>query len=340
MTKYFLLLILGFVSLQMQAQVEGAPSLESSWSRYKTQHSKVYSSSAEDAKRSQLFAATDNLIKAHNSNPSRTFTMIHTKFSDMTGQERKSYLGRVVPTNFNRSSSVQLFSAERSPSDRQLPALVDLRKDPCMQPIRNQESCGSCWAFASSAVLEFTTCTKNGNKPISLSPQQLVDCDRVSYGCNGGFGFWSWAYVAKAGGQNTLASYPYIAKTSTCKFKSAASAIGAKVHNVTPIGLIRNKDVNTMMAILANRGVIDIGFAVASPFFNAGSGVFTDKSCGTMQQNHEMVAVGYGTDSKNVNYWIVRNSWGTGWGQAGYVLIQRGVNLCRIEELAAIVFLP
>jgi len=154
----------------------------------------------------------------------------------------------------------------------------------------------------------------------------------------------AWQYVAKVGGQNTLASYPYTSGASgnggSCKFKSAAASIGAKVKKTNPGTWIKDKDVTTMMSILSKRGVVDIGFSVANAFYNAGSGVFTDKGCGTAQQNHEMVAVGYGTTASGLNYWIVRNQWGTNWGQAGYILIQRGINLCRIEEQAAFVNLP
>jgi len=105
--------------------------------------------------------------------------------------------------------------------------------------------------------------------------------------------------------------------------------------------VIADNDVTTMMAILNSRGVVDIGFTVADAFFQYSTGVFTDTSCGTIQQNHEMVAVGYGTDAvSNIDYWVVRNQWSVQWGQQGYALIQRGVNLCRIEEAAAIVNLP
>jgi len=341
MPKYIPVLILWFVCVLAgkQGQVEGAasPAASDNWSRFKDAHGKVFGSTAEDAKRSRLFTATEQEIQKHNSNPAKTFTMAHTMFSDMTVAERNRYLGRVIPANFNRSSLLQ-FSAGNTAA--KLPTLVNLTRDACMQPIRNQGSCGSCWAFGSSATLEFSTCVKNGNRAVSLSPQQLVDCDTGNNGCSGGLGFNAWSYVARVGGQNFLGSYPYTGRKATCRFQSSATAIGARVNKATPFRLIRNGDVTTMMTILSNRGVVDIGFSVANPFYNYRSGVFTDKTCGTTAQNHEMVAVGYGTDSKKINYWIVRNQWGTGWGQGGYALIQRGVNLCRIEELAAIVNLP
>jgi len=328
-----------------EKNVQGAnvppTTLDAHWTRFKTEQGQVYQTATEDAKRKRLFATTNDLITAHNSNPQKTYTMEHNKFSVMTEEEKNGYKGRVVPANFTRWNMPMVVSHANT---RTLSKSVDLRKDPCMQPIRDQAGCGCCWAFGASATLEFTTCVRTCT-PVALSPQQLVDCDtgNGNNACQGGMGFDSWSYVAKVGGQNTWSSYPYTSGSTgtagTCKFNAAN--VAAKVNKVTPFRMIANKDVTTMMTIIDNRGVVDVGFSVANDFYSYKSGVFTGKLCGTSGQNHEMVAVGYGTDSATgLDYWIIRNQWGTSQGIDGYYLIQRGVNLCRIEELAAIVILP
>jgi len=316
--------------------------LDLNWQNFKVKQGRTYvAGSSEEAKRKAIFAATDAMIRAHNSDPKKTYTMAHTRFSDLTEGEMKGYTGRVVPPGFNSSA----FRTVVSRVDRKaLSPSVDLRSDKCMQEIRDQGSCGCCWAFGASFTLEFTACVRSCT-PVTLSPQQLVDCDTSgnNNGCSGGMGFDAWRYVAKVGGQMTESSYPYTSGNTgsggTCKFSLAK--VGAKVNTANPVTMIADNDVTTMMTILDSRGVVDIGYSVASDFNAYTSGVFTGKKCGTAQQNHEMVAVGYGKDSATgLDYWIIRNQWGTGWGQGGYIYIQRGVNLCRIEELAAIVNLP
>jgi len=204
-----------------------------------------------------------------------------------------------------------------------------------MQPIKNQGSCGSCWAFSTVALVEFNHCIATG-QAVSLSEQQLVSCDPYDGGCNGGMIDAPLMYIATNGGLDTEASYPYTSgagASSTCKYNSAT--VGAKISTTNPITYINDYDTTTMMKIISSKQLVTVAFNVVSSFMSYKSGVYSDSNCADTSTaiigGHAVSAVGYGT-LNGVNYWIIRNSWGTSWGMAGYVLFQRGVNMCGIEE--------
>lgn len=301
--------------------------VHSAWESHKTKHGKKFSSVAEEVKRKAHFSKTHDMINKHNSNPNATFKMDHNQFSDMTDEEKAAYHGA---TPSRPSSRDALFKVATVAEMRALPTSVDWRNNTCMQAVKNQGRCGSCWAFAATTVVEFSSCLKTG-KAVALSDQQLVSCDTSNGGCNGGWPPNAWRYIAKNGGQNTGASYPYTSSTGTnaaCKY--SASTIGAKVSTTSPVTYIAAKDTTSMMTALNNKNLVLVAICVTNPFYSYKSGVFTDTTCGTSGANHAVVAVGYGT-LNGVNYWVIRNSWGTTWGSAGYVLFKRGTNLCQVE---------
>jgi len=308
--------------------VHAASDVNSEWVKHKTKHGKRFSSGAEETKRKSHFSKTHDMITKHKSKPNATFEMEHNQFSDMTDEEKAAYHGanpQSTPTPRDA-----LFKTATVAEVRALPASVDWRNSTCMQPVPNQGSCGSCWAFAATAVVEFNSCVKSG-KAVALSQQQMVSCDKSNGACGGGWPPSAWSYIAKARGQVTRSSYPYTSSAgavAACKFSLAN--VAAKVSTTSPTTYIAAKDTNAMMTALNNKNLVLVAICATSPFMSYKTGVFTDTSCGTKQINHAVVAVGYGT-LNGLNYWIIRNSWGTSWGQAGYVLFQRGTNLCGVE---------
>ena len=180
--------------------------------------------------------------------------------------------------------------------------------------IKDQKSCGSCWAFAANGVHEVTWNMLKGRN-FDLSEQQLVDCSRGyrNQGCNGGWYFWAWDYVKSFGGLNTQSQYKYTAVDQQCAANSGDK--NAPISSYTQISA-------TSAAVQAAIDQRPVAVAVdASNWSSYNSGVFSN--CGT-SINHAVVAVGYTND-----YWIIRNSWGQRWGLNGYMHLKMG-NTCGV----------
>lgn len=163
---------------------------------------------------------------------------------------------------------------------------------------------------------------------ISLSEQELIDCDSENSGCNGGLMEYAFAYIQKAGGVTAENTYPYLAKDETCNSAKA----NARVVKIDGYEVVPENDENALMQAVANQPVsVSIDASGYDMQFYS-EGVFTG-NCGT-DLDHGVVAVGYGTTQDGTKYWIVKNSWGSGWGEKGYIRMQRGVNakegLCGI----------
>jgi cathepsin B len=206
--------------------------------------------------------------------------------------------------------------------------------------IRDQASCGSCWAFGATEALSDVFNIHNMADPaVILSPQQLVSCDTTSYGCQGGYPDKAWDYMAKTG-VVTDPCYPYSSgggETGTCKIngtpgQACPSGSGKTVYyHADKQGRIA-KDVTSIMTAMFTYGPIEMGFHVYSDFMNYKSGVYYHVS-GSLEGGHAIKCLGWGHDDKTkLDYWICANSWGTGWGQKGYFWIKKGTDECGIES--------
>jgi C1A family cysteine protease len=196
----------------------------------------------------------------------------------------------------------------------EVPTSVDWTAAGDVTPVKNQGSCGSCWAFSSTGALECDHAVKKGTLT-SLSEQQLVDCTRSygNYGCNGGWWYNAFDYVKAEGGLCSETEYPYTAKDGSCKDKTC----GTKYDLIS--GQVKvTADSDSALAAAAAVGCVSVG--VDAAFGSYSSGVYTG-SCGT-SINHGVLVTGYGT-SNGQQYWRVKNSWGASWGDNGYILICR-----------------
>ncbi|KAE9549193.1 hypothetical protein FO519_007588, partial [Halicephalobus sp. NKZ332] len=202
---------------------------------------------------------------------------------------------------------------------------VDLRTKNAVAPIRNQKSCGSCWSFATISTMETSNFKKTG-KLLDLSEQQFINCDRNDKGCNGGWMETAYNY-AKTTGIAQESTNPYQARQTTCTTPTGTTV---KVASYTRL---QSKDTTSMMNAL-NQGY-SLAIAMRSgtrEFMYYTGGILDDPTdCPDSSIDHAVVVVGYGT-ANNVPYWIIRNSWGTGWGESGYVRIKRGINYCNMES--------
>jgi len=257
-----------------------------------------------------------------------------TKFSDLSPQQfRQQYL---LPKG---SIDVGLLKSKFPTtiiSDKAAPAACDWRNKNAVTPVKDQQQCGSCWAF--STTENFESMWFLGGNPIpTLAPQQLVDCDPQSQGCGGGWTYWAFEYLMTAGvgGQEGEISYPYTATTGTCAFNAAD--VVAKLTNFTfatnPCESGSCPVQDTMLQSQLN-SVGPLSICVNAGTWSDWTGpepMTADECPGDADDlDHCVQLVGY---DWNQGYWIVRNSWNTDWGQQGYIYLQTGANTCGLGDV-------
>lgn len=278
--------------------------------------------------RLSIFIENHNLIEKHNADPSQTFKMAHNKFSHLTFSEFLDEV-RIGGTRapFKRKPSDKLHSTSPSQS---LPASVDWVSAGAVTPVKNQGNCGSCWSFSTTGALEGAYYIKYGTL-LSFSEQELVSCDNVDQGCNGGWMDDAFTFVKKNGGITTEDQYPY---TSGTTGQSGSCQTSGYTNNpdVAPTSYtdVQTGSVDALMSAVAQQPVSIAIQANQLTFQFYSSGVITS-NCG-QNLDHGVLLVGYGNES-GIDYWKVKNSWGTSWGENGYVLIERSsADLCGVLD--------
>ncbi len=260
----------------------------------------------------------------------KTYRLGHNKYSGMNQQEFRELMG--FKSNFEELRQY-LRGPSKNYSTEQVdavPSSVDWRTKGAVTPVKDQGQCGSCWSFSNTGALEGAYWLKYG-KLMSFSEQELVDCSNLknggpNMGCNGGQISQTMDWIGKNGGLCAEESYPYtsgVTKTGgTCNSKSCTAVSGTKVASHTDVS--PNSD-SAMMSALALQPV-SVGIEADQRAFQLySSGVFTD-SCGT-NIDHAVLLVGYGhDDASNLDYYILKNSWGTSWGDQGYIYLGKGTD--------------
>ena len=190
--------------------------------------------------------------------------------------------------------------------------------------IKNQGTCGSCWAFSATGSLEGQHFRKTG-KLVSLSEQNLVDCSDGE-GCNGGLTEQAFQYVYENHGIDTEVSYPYQGFDSyLCRFNNATVGTTDKGYVDLPMG-----DEDALAKAVATVGPVSVAIdATQQSFMFYSHGIYESGACDVENVDHAVLVVGYGP-----GYWIIKNSWGTEWGDNGYMKMKRGVNMCAIASFA------
>lgn len=213
-------------------------------------------------------------------------------------------------------------------SKASIPTSLDWRDKGAITPVKDQKSCGSCWAFSSTGALEAQRFIKD-NVTVQLSEQNLVDCVEENWGCSGGWMHTSFDYVAKNGGINTAASYPYEAKDGNCRFNR--QHIGATCSRYVRIP---SGDEQKLLHAVATRGPVSVAFYTLSSFFSYKDGVYDEPNC-VSYSLHAVLIVGFGTENGK-DYWLVKNSWSPYWGNKGYIKMSRNKsNQCGIATWAS-----
>nr|XP_003219399.1 PREDICTED: dipeptidyl peptidase 1 [Anolis carolinensis] len=209
-----------------------------------------------------------------------------------------------------------------------------------VSPVRNQASCGSCYAFASMGMLEsrIRILTNNSQTP-TLSPQKVVSCSQYSQGCDGGFPYLIAGKYAQDFGVVEEDCFPYTATDSPCNFTHSCYHYYATNYYYVG-GFYGGCNEALMKLELVKHGPMAVAFEVYSDFMHYRGGIY--HHTGLMDPfnpfeltNHAVLLVGYGTDPETGEpFWIVKNSWGPAWGEQGYFRIRRGTDECAIESIA------
>lgn len=309
------------------------------WKTFKASHRKSYNDDTEEKFRMKIFMENKHSIAKHNQlyeQGKTTYKLAVNRYADLLPHEFD------VRNGFNRTLKRSSFGSGRSeeavtfisPANVQFPETVDWRKKGAVTPVKDQGHCGSCWSFSATGALEAQHFRKTGVL-VSLSEQNLVDCSGVygNNGCQGGMMDFAFKYIRDNGGIDTEKTYPYEARDDMCRFD--VDHIGA-----TDTGFVDIEQGNEqkLKEALATVGPISVAIDASHQSFQFYSeGVYYEPQCDSQNLDHGVLAVGYGTDeATGEDYWLVKNSWGTSWGNKGYVKMARNKdNHCGIATVAS-----
>lgn len=355
-----LILVAALVAAASAASIVD-PTMDLYWQAFKDQHNKQYATEDEETQRRLIWEDNVKFINRHNLEASlgkHTYTVKMNKFGDLTNKEFVAMMNGFNKTQGMQRKPGSLFLA---PSNVQIPDSVDWRTQGYVTPIKDQGQCGSCWAFSAVASLEGQHFKQSGSL-VSLSEQNLVDCSRKfgNMGCDGGLMDQAFEYIKSNKGIDTESTYPYKAvviitffiniffifilfwslifdisilwKDQKCKFNPAN--VGATDTGYTDI---TSGDENALATAIATVGPISVAIDASQDSFQFySSGIYSDPDCSSTQLDHGVTAVGYGSQGKGQDFYIVKNSWGTSWGDSGYIMMARNTNnMCGIATMAS-----
>ncbi|CAN9514429.1 unnamed protein product [Ophioblennius macclurei] len=323
----FLLLLAACSSAAVLSFLDEA-SLDSQWEAWKSTHRREYNGLGEEGIRRTIWEKNMLMIAAHNAEAAlgmHSYEMGMNHLGDMTSEEvLEKMAGLRVPDNRN-------FTSDLDYNNVQIPKSLDYRKKNMVTAVKNQGSCGSCWAFSSAGALEGQLAKTTGQL-VNLSPQNLVDCVTENDGCGGGYMTNAFAYVRDNGGIDSEEAYPYLGEDESCRYNVSGMAAQCKGFKEVPVG-----NEHALAVALFKVGPVSVGIdAALSSFQFYQRGIYYDPQCNQEDINHAVLAVGYGVNKKGKKFWIVKNSWSEDWGNQGYVLMARNRgNACGIANLAS-----
>merc|ERR1711997_130443 len=299
-----------------------AHTLVKDFKSFKQQFDKRYKTSLEEAIRLKTYEKNVDYINKHNleaANGLHTFYLGLNEYADLSTEEWELFLLGTDVYEFG------VYETENEIIDENLPTSVDWREKGYVTNVKNQGHCGSCWAFSATGSMEGAW-FKKSNSLVSLSEQNLVDCDKESLGCKGGSMELAFKYVMKTGGIDTEESYPYKGVNGHCNYTK--DNVGA---SITSFKNVKSNNEKALQKAVAEVGPVSIGIDASKPSFHLyKEGIYYEKACSSTHLDHGVLVVGYGEDKdrnkENGEYWIVKNSWGTTWGMKGYIHMSRNKN--------------
>jgi C1A family cysteine protease len=286
---------------------------------------------------SHYYSFSDNMERINNHNSGNySWQMGINNFTDMSFEAFKSRernMGAKKPkTGTNAAGSGMVYGEYIHMPMDPLPDAVDWRASGLVTNVKNQQQCGSCWAFSAVGAIEGAYAKKT-NKLVSLSEQNLVDC-AGGFGCDGCEGGWMNAameYVHYNGGIDSEIDYPYTAEDGVCKYAKNESS--AKVKSV--VNITQADDAGLLHAV-ATIGPISVAIDAEYDFQLYKSGIYSSTECNPQSLDHGVLVVGYGVTPAGKKYYMIKNSWGEDWGMNGYIYWDRDVpNMCGISQAAS-----
>ena len=300
--------------------------IEWTFAEWMAKHNKSYETLNEYKFRLNEFLRSEHEIITHRYNtPDMTYTVGHNEFSDWTLEEKDRRAGGEMDYE-------SMFDATPAPvSDLQnlsIKSSINWCGQGACNTIQNQGHCGSCWAFAGTAVMEGRDFLKHGSLKKG-SEQMCVDC--ASDGsCDGGYQSSCYNVSTKYHGLDSAGSYPYKGYDQSCR-----AAGGSKRMYATTYHHVTKYSEKAMLTALQSGPISMYVNSKGYAFDYYDGGIMNDKNCGT-KGNHFIAAVGYGTTSDGKKYWKVRNSWGKTWGENGYGRILRtgedSYGICGVQQ--------
>jgi len=292
------------------------------WENFKKEHGRNYETMEEENARFSNFLQNLKVADQRNVEERKAGgSAVHgvTQFFDLTQVEFKArYTNADVSKKVTVAKDTKLYASASTTQDW---------TGIYTTPVKNQGYCGSCWAFSATEQIESDT-MRTLNTTFILSPEQIVQCDRTSAGCNGGWTESAYNYVKKAGGITQDSDYPYtsyLGTTGSCKATIPTQVV--TVTGFTTIGGSTASAIETNMAnYVLSTGPLSVCLDASS--WNSYTGGIM-KVCG-QSVDHCVQAVGVDTGTNG--YWKVRNSWGVSWGESGYIQLAYGSNTCDITN--------
>ncbi|XP_019168694.1 PREDICTED: ervatamin-B-like [Ipomoea nil] len=290
-------------------------------------HARSYKNDVEKAQRFEIFKQNLQFIESFNNEGTRSYKLGLNRFADLTHEEFRTTLLNVDSLLYH----LNLFPAGNgNGNSNDVPDSLDWREKGAVTQVKDQANCSACWAFAVVAAVEGINEIKTG-KLVSLSEQQLLDCDQLNrFGCDGGVITEAFQSVEDMGGLSSESNYPYEASEGTCNSQGSPAA------TITGFEQVEKSESALLQAVSSQP--VSAGITIGGKEFQLySSGVF-DGDCGSGSY-HAVTVVGYGATNDGQKYWVVKNSWGTGWGEKGYMKMARDTDeeggLCGIANDAA-----
>jgi hypothetical protein len=273
---------------------------------YIINYDKYYNTFSSINERFIIFHENLDYINKHNQNNNSSYFLGLTNFADMKYNEYSDFINKIT----NIKNNICINGKEESGN---ILEYVDWRENNAVTDVKDQGQCGSCWAFSTTGSLEGVYAIKNKNIK-SFSEQQLVDCSLTygNMGCNGGIMQNAYTYIHDKG-ITTEEAYPYTGVKESCRKYIPVTYISSCI-NVIP------NELQLTYAVMKNPVSVSIE-ADSRSFQFYKSGVYDNADCGT-NLDHGVLVVGYGNENGK-DYWLVKNSWGINWGEAGYIKILR-----------------
>ncbi|XVF79003.1 hypothetical protein PTKIN_Ptkin14bG0184100 [Pterospermum kingtungense] len=282
---------------------------EAEFERWMARYGRTYRNKAETERYFKIFEENVEYVENFNKAGNRTFKLSINEYSDLTHEEFVAVMtGELGPHNVSISTRRPFTYAGFT----DIPTSIDWRDKGAVTPVKNQTNC----VAATDGITKIKTGTL-----VSLSEQQVVDCSGNNHSCDGGNKKHAFEYISRNHGLTTNASYPYNATQGTCETEKEKETIpGSDISNY---GSVPSNNETELLKAVSNQPVT-ISIEASADFKSYGNGIFNG-DCWT-NHNRAVTIVGFGTSEElGLDYWLVKNSSGEGWGEKGHIRMQRKV---------------